>query len=141
MLFAWQSNYCCANSAPVSGDYTWLVKAIGWVQAQQAVTMYVLVDDAINVWLSLTGELGSDGANWASGGSNILSSWTTQSMQSTPYTATIPFGTRRFDLHYANVDASQDALMVWFSNTINMYHAKFVPYGYMPTVSITRMSF
>jgi len=141
MLFAWQSGYCCANSAPIDGYHTWLVKAIGWVQAQQAVTMYVLVDDAINVWLSLICELGSDGANWASCGSNILSSWTNQAIQASPYTGTIPFGTRRFDLHYANVDATQDALMVWFNNTINMYHAKFVPYGYMPSVSITRMTF
>jgi hypothetical protein len=103
--------------------------------------MYVLVDDTINTWYSLTGELGSDGANWASGGVGIVNSWTEQGIQASPYTGTIPFGTRRFDLHYANVDASQDALIVWFNNTINMYHAKFVPYGYMPSVSITRMTF
>ena len=121
MLFAWRSGYCCANSAPVSGSYTWLVKAIGWVQAQQAVTMYVLVDDAINTWYSLAGELGSDGANWASGGVGIVNSWTDQSIQASPFTGTIPFGTRRFDLHYANVDATQDALMVWF-NTVSYTH-------------------
>jgi hypothetical protein len=141
MLFAWQSNYCCASSAPVSGSYTWLAKVIGWVQAQQAVTMYVLVDDAINTWYSLTGELGSDGANWASGGVGIVNSWTNQVIQTSPYTGTIPFGTHRFDLHYANVDCCGAILMAWFSNTINMYHAKFVPYGYMPSVSITKMSF
>jgi len=138
MLSAWEASYSCGVSAPVSGSYTWLAKIIGWVQASEQSTMYVLVDDSINVWLSLTGELGSDGANWASGGSNILSSWTAQSMQSTPYTATIPFGTHRFDLHYANVDCCQDALMVWFNNPLNLYHAKFVPKGYMPSTTLTQ---
>jgi len=138
MLSAWEAGYSCGVGSPISPNYTWLAKFIGWIQASKQSTMYVLVDDSINVWLSLTGELGSDGANWASGGSNILSSWTAQSMQSTPYTATIPFGTRRFDLHYANVDCCQDALMVWFNNTLNLYHAKFVPKGYMPSTTLTQ---
>ncbi len=140
MLSAWEAGYSCGVGSPISPDYTWLAKFIGWVQASEQSTMYVLVDDAINVWLSLICELGSDGANWASCGSNILSSWTNQSMQSTPYTATIPFGTHRFDLHYANVDAPQDALMVWFNNPINLFHAKFVPKGYMPSATITQMT-
>jgi len=145
MLFAWQSGYSCGISAPVSGNNPWLVKTIGWVQAPQQSTMYVLIDDGINVWLSLVGELGTDGVNWASSGNNIMSLWTGHSLrcgsQPTPFTTTIPFGTRRIELHYGNFIPPEDALFTWFSNTLNLYHAKFVPKGYMPTVSITRMSF
>jgi len=59
-------------------------------------------------------------------------------MQSTQNTPTIQYGTRRFDLHYANVDCCQDALMVWFNNPLNLYHAKFVPKGYMPSTTLTQ---
>jgi len=30
--------------------------------------------------------------------------------------------------------------MVWFNNPINLYHAKFVPKGYMPSATITQMT-
>jgi len=145
MLFAWQSGYSCGTSAPVSGNNPWLTKAIGWIQSSQQATMYVLVDDGINVWLSLVGELGTDGVNWVSNGNNIMNLWSGHSLlygsESTPFTSSIPFGTHRIELHYGNFFPLEDALWVWFSNTLNLYHAKFVPYGYMPSVSITRITF
>jgi hypothetical protein len=145
MLFAWQSGYSCGTSAPVSGSNPWLAKAIGWIQSPQQSTMYVLVDDGVNVWLSLVGELGTDGVNWASNGNNIMNLWSGHSLlyghEPTPFTSSIPFRTHRIELHYGNFFPPEDALWVWFSNTLNLYHAKFVPYGYMPSVSITRMTF
>jgi len=97
------------------------------------------------VWLSMVGELGTDGVNWASNGNNIMNLWSGHSLlygnEPTPFTSSIPFGTHRIELHYGNFFSPEDALWVWFSNTLNLYHAKFVPNGFMPTVSITRVSF
>ncbi len=137
MIFDWQNGYCCGSPAPYPATYVWLAKAIGWVQSTSNNTIYALSDDGINVWTALTGELGSDGANFASNGNNILSSWESHPIPSTPFTGSIPPGTYRFELHYANFFVDKDALYAWFAQPVNLYHAKFVPQGMMPSYSIS----
>jgi hypothetical protein len=120
----------------------WWLKVIGWIDTDPSgVTYYALSDDAIAISYALTGELGSDGSNWLSNAQTIINSWQVEGIQNTPLDGNVPHGQYRVEIDYWENGIGGYAIWVWLSNAIKMYHAKFVPKGYMPTVSITRMTF
>jgi len=141
-LFAWQGGYCCGSGSPYATNIMWWLKVIGWIDTDPSgVTFYALSDDAIAISYALTGELGSDGSNWLSNAQTIINSWQVEGIQNTPLVGNVPPGQYRVEIDYWENGIGGYAIWVWLSNAIKMYHAKFVPKGYMPTVSITRMTF